>query len=66
LALDMMGLNLQNIGTLAVAGMVILAGVFILRWALKFAWKIVRLALILLSLILVAGYFLGLLDVIVR
>jgi hypothetical protein len=47
--------------SLALAGMIILAGVFILRWALKFAWKIVRVTLILLSLILVAGYFLGLL-----
>jgi len=57
----MMGLNFQNMGSLALAGMIILAGVFILRWALKFAWKIVRVTLILLSLILVAGYFLGLL-----
>ena len=61
-----MGLNFQNMGSVALAGMIILAGFFILRWALKFAWKIVRVALILLSLILVAGYFLGLLDVIIR
>ena len=61
-----MGLNFQNIGYLALAGIIFLAGVFILRWVLKFAWKIVRVALILLSVILVAGYFLGLLDVIIR
>jgi energy-coupling factor transporter transmembrane protein EcfT len=59
--LEMMGLNIQNIAHLALAGVIILAGVFILRWALKFAWKIVRVALILFSLILVAGYFMGLL-----
>ena len=61
-----MGLNFHNMGSVALAGMIILTGFFILRWALKFAWKIVRVALILLSLILVAGYFLGLLDVIIR
>jgi energy-coupling factor transporter transmembrane protein EcfT len=59
--LEMMGLNIQNIAHLALAGVIILAGFFILRWALKFAWKIVRVALILFSLILVAGYFMGLL-----
>jgi hypothetical protein len=62
----MLGLNFQNMGSLALAGMIILAGVFILRWALKFVWKVVRVALILLLLVLIAGYFLGLLDVIIR
>jgi hypothetical protein len=62
----MMGLNFQNMGSLALAGMIILAGFFILRWALKFVWKIVRVALILLLLILVAGYFLGLMDIIIH
>jgi len=61
-----MGINFQNIYVLALAGIILLTGVFILRWVLKFAWKIVRVALILLSVILVAGYFLGLLDVIIR
>jgi hypothetical protein len=64
--LDMMGFNFQNMGSLALAGMIILAGAFILRWALKFVWKILRVALILLLLALVAAYFLGLLDVIIR
>jgi hypothetical protein len=62
----MMGLNFQNMGSLALAGVIILAGVFILRWALKFVWKIVRVTLILLLLVLAAGYFLGLLDLIIR
>lgn len=61
-----MGLTFQNISYLALAGIFLLTGVFILRWVLKFAWKIVRVALILLSVILVVGYFLGLLDVIIR
>jgi hypothetical protein len=61
-----MGINFQNIYVLALAGIILLIGMFILRWVLKFAWKIVRVALILLSVILVAGYFLGMLDVIIR
>ncbi|MBW6466271.1 MAG: hypothetical protein K0B06_07200 [Brevefilum sp.] len=58
-----MGHIFQNMGSLALAGMVLLAGALFLRWVLKFAWRMARVALILLSLILVASYFLGLLDV---
>jgi hypothetical protein len=61
-----MGLIFQNMGSLALAGMVLLAGAFILRWVLKFAWRMARVALILLLLILVASFFLGLLDVFIR
>jgi hypothetical protein len=61
-----MGLIFQNMGSLALAGMILLAGAFILRWVLRFAWKMARVALILLLLILVASYFLGLLDIFIR
>lgn len=57
---------IENISFLAVAGAILLAGIFILRFVLKFAWKIVRVALILMSVILAAGYFLGFLDIIIR
>jgi hypothetical protein len=57
-----MDLTFQNILQLALAGVIVIAGIFILRFLLKFAWKILRVALILLTVILVAGYFLGLID----
>lgn len=57
-----MDLTFQNILQLALAGVIVIAGIFILRFLLKFAWKILRVALILLSVILVASYFLGFLD----
>lgn len=62
----MMELTYQNISYLVLAGVILLAGMLILRWVLKFAWKIARVALILISVILVASYFLGLLDVFIR
>lgn len=60
-----MDITFQNILHLALAGVIIVAGIFILRFMLKFAWKIIRVAVILLSVILVASYFLGFLDNIV-
>lgn len=61
-----MDFSFQNFFHLALAGVILLAGILILRFMLKFAWKIVRVALILLSVILVAGYFLGFLDILIR
>jgi hypothetical protein len=58
--------TLQNLLYLAAAGVILIAGFFILRFALKLAWKIVRLALIMLSLLLVAGFFLGYIDIIIK
>lgn len=52
----------QTIFYWVAAGALIVAGFFILRFILKFAWKIIRVALILLSVLLVAGYFFGFLD----
>jgi len=56
----------QNLPSLAVIGAALLAGLFIVRFFLKFAWKFVRVALILISTVLIAGYFLGYLDIIIR
>lgn len=61
-----MNIFFQDLSFLAVAGAILLAGLFILRFVLKFAWKIVRVALILISVILVAGYVIGFLDIVIR
>lgn len=59
-----MGITFDSIIYLALAGVLLLAGIFILRFVLKFAWKLIRVALILISVLLVAGYLLGFLDII--
>jgi predicted aspartyl protease len=56
----------QNILYLVAAGVLLFAGVFMLRFILKLAWKVIRLAMIVLSLLLIAGYFLGFLDIALR
>lgn len=61
-----MEITFQNLLYLALAGIILFGGVLFLRFMLKFAWKIVRVALILISVILAAGYFLGYLDIIIR
>ncbi len=55
--------SLQNIVTLIASGLLLLAGVFILRFLFKIAWRVVRVALILLSLVILAGYLLGFLEI---
>ena len=59
-----MAITFETIIYLALAGVILCAGFLILRFVLKFAWKIIRVALILISVILVAGYLLGFLDII--
>jgi len=61
-----MDISFQNIFSLTLVGAALLAGLLILRFLFKFAWKIIRVALILISVILVAGYFLGILEIIIR
>ena len=58
-----MTFSLQNILTLAAAGILLLGGVFILRFFLKIAWRVARVALILLSLVLLAGVVFGFLEI---
>jgi hypothetical protein len=54
---------LQNPLYVIAAGAALVFGVFILRFVFRFAWKFVRAALIILSLIMIAGYFFGFLDI---
>lgn len=58
-----MTFSLQNILSVAAVGILLLGGVFILRFLLKIAWRFVRVALILLSLVLLAGLVLGFLEI---
>ncbi|HAF48531.1 MAG TPA: hypothetical protein DCL08_04715 [Anaerolineaceae bacterium] len=53
----------KNIFTIIAAGLVLLAGVFILRFVVRLAWKFVRTALIILSVMIIAGYFFGIFDI---
>ena len=57
-----MDITFDTILYLGLAGTILFAGVFILRYILKIAWKLIRVALILISVLLVAGYFLGYFD----
>ena len=58
-----MTFSLQNILSVAAVGILLLGGVFILRFLLKIAWRFVRVALILLSLVLLAGVVFGFLEI---
>ena len=56
----------NNIFTIIAAGLVLLAGVFILRFVVRLAWKFVRTALIILSVIIITGYFFGIFDIAIQ
>lgn len=58
--------TINNILSIVIVGVVLFLGVFILRFVLRLAWKFVRAALVILSLILIAGYFLGFFDIIIH
>jgi multisubunit Na+/H+ antiporter MnhC subunit len=58
-----MELTFENISYLVLAGAALLAGVFSLRFVFKLARKIIRLALILIGVALVAGCVLGILNI---
>lgn len=55
--------NLENILYIIAAGVLLFAGIFIMRNVIKVAWKIIRAALIILAILMIAGYFLGFVDV---
>jgi len=59
----MMSEMVENIFTIIAAGLLLLAGVFILRFVIRLAWKFVRTALIILAVIIIAGYFFGIFDI---
>lgn len=54
--------TLQNIPSLLVGIAVVVIALFALRGVFKVAWKVLRVLLILLGILAVAGYFLGYLD----
>lgn len=58
--------TISNIFYMVAAGVILLLGVFVLRIILKLAWKIVRTVLVLGSLLLIAGYFLGFFQIVLR
>jgi hypothetical protein len=58
--------TIQSVLYILAAGVILILGVVILRGVLKVAWKFVRVILILLALLLIAGYFLGFLDIAIR
>ena len=58
--------TINNILNIVIVGVVLFLGVFILRFVLRLAWKFVRAALVILSLILIAGYFFGFFDIIIH
>ena len=47
---------------LVLAGILVFAGIFILRSLFRFAWRFIRVALILMVAVLAAGYYFGFLD----
>jgi lysylphosphatidylglycerol synthetase-like protein (DUF2156 family) len=59
-----MNLTFQNIPNLVLVGAALLAVIFGLRFLFKLAWRLVRVALIVISVVLAAGYFLGFLEMI--
>lgn len=58
-----MPINVQNILYIIGAGLLLLVGVFALRFLLKIAWRVLRVALIILSLVLLAGYLFGVVEI---
>jgi hypothetical protein len=61
-----MSATVQNILKIVAAGVALLAGFVVLRFVLKLAWKVIRVVLIVLSLLVAAGYFLGYLDIVFK
>ena len=58
-----MDITIQNLLFLVFAGSLLVISFFLLRLILKLAWRLVRVALIAISLFLIAGYFFGFLNV---
>jgi hypothetical protein len=58
--------TINNITNILIVAAVLFLGVFVLRFVLRLAWKFVRAALVILSLILIAGYFFGLFDIVIH
>ena len=55
--------NIENILYIVAAIVLLFAGIFILRNVVKIAWKIARVVFIMLAILLIAGYFLGFVNI---
>ncbi|MFN2303390.1 MAG: hypothetical protein ACK2TV_06625 [Anaerolineales bacterium] len=55
--------SIETVLSIVIAGVLLIAGVFILNLVIKFAWKILRFALIALAVLLIAGIFLGVIEI---
>jgi hypothetical protein len=55
--------SLHNIAYLAAAGVILFVGVFVLRGVFKVVWKVVRIALILFAVLIIAGFLFGFLNI---
>jgi len=55
--------NFENILYIVAAIVLLFAGIFILRNVVKIAWKIARVVFIMLAILLIAGYFLGFVNI---
>lgn len=58
-----MSSSVETVLTIVLAGVLLIAGVFILNFVVKFAWKVLRFALIALVLLLITGVVLGVIDI---
>jgi len=58
-----MSASFENILYIIAAVVLLFAGIFILRNVLKIAWKFTRFVLIILAILLIAGYILGFVDI---
>ena len=59
-------MHLENIPTLAIIGAALLVGLLLVRLFVKYAWKFVRVALIVIAILVVLGYFTPVLDIVIR
>jgi energy-coupling factor transporter transmembrane protein EcfT len=59
-------MTLKTIYTLAIVAAILVAGFFLGRHVFKFAWKLIRVALIIIAILIVVGYLTGFLDIIIR
>ena len=51
--------TLQTILTILAAGVVLFLGIFIFKFVIRYAWKFLRAALIILALVTIVGFFFG-------
>jgi len=58
--------TIKNLSYILAVVAILFFGVFALRFAIRLAWKFLRAALIILSLILVAGFFFGFFDIFIH